>query len=105
MWCQFLIATTESGKVLCFSLVSGNCDHTIDVTNVPITCLSLTEDENTQMFVGSFDLNLRIYNFKDRSLKSLEHIEDSIQCMESKWDYLFMGCVRGSLLRYSLKVG
>lgn len=53
------------------------------------------------MYVGSMDLALRIYHLKNREIIKTMTIDDSIRCMDTRWDYVFMGCRGGTLIRYS----
>ncbi|XP_057659377.1 uncharacterized protein LOC130895839 [Diorhabda carinulata] len=101
-----LVAGTESGKIYIFSLSDASCLNEIQITTVPISCLHFTkleEHSKPYMFIGSFGSYLKVYNFYSINLLQDIFIEDSIQCMEPKWEYLFLGCLRGTLMRYSIK--
>lgn len=102
-----LVAGTESGKIYIFSLIDASCLNIIQITTVPISCLHYTKLDHSKpyMFIGSFGSHLKVYNFYSITLLQDIVIEDSIQCMDQKWGYLFLGCMKGSILRYSIKKG
>ncbi|XP_060527967.1 uncharacterized protein LOC132702991 isoform X2 [Cylas formicarius] len=101
---EYIVAATEKGRILYFSL-TGPLVHAICVTNVPLTCMLLCPSklDATYMYVGSLGSDLIVYNFDNRKIVKAIAIADSVQCMDAKWGYVFVGCLRGTLLRYSLK--
>ncbi|KAJ8924001.1 hypothetical protein NQ315_006777 [Exocentrus adspersus] len=100
-----LVAGTESGKVIFCDLETGSCSKILEVSNVPVTSLLLIRhDENTShMYTGLFENVLKVYNSRNYSLIDSIALDDSVQCMETNWGYVFIGCVRGYLFRYSIK--
>lgn len=101
-----LVAASESGKVIFYNLENWHYNKTLYVCHVPITFLLFTQDshETTYMYVGSFENNLKVYNFDTCFVAETIPLSDSVQCMECNWGYIFIGCIGGSLLRYTLKV-
>ncbi|CAH0550206.1 unnamed protein product [Brassicogethes aeneus] len=97
-----LVITTERGKIHFCSLEDGSFKHTLEVSNMPVTCLDYSKQES-RLYVGTFDSVLKIYDFKTKQLIKSEPIDDGVQCIEYRWEYIFMGGRRGFLMRYSEK--
>lgn len=88
------------------SLETGTFTHTFDITYVPITSLLFDKGYNdfVYMYVGSYDMVLKSFDFHNRTLIKACQIDDKISCMDSMWGYIFLGCLQGSLMRYSIQV-
>ncbi|XP_028136743.1 uncharacterized protein LOC114331374 [Diabrotica virgifera virgifera] len=100
-----LVAGAESGKVFFFNLKDSKCTNVLEVTTVPITCLHYTKDANGKpyLFIGHYGSSLKVYNFYSTSLLCDIQLDDSIQCIDENWGYLFLGCLRSTIARYSMK--
>ncbi|KAF7283927.1 hypothetical protein GWI33_022755 [Rhynchophorus ferrugineus] len=102
---QELVIGTESGEVCVISLETGAFTHTFNITSVPITSLLFDRGYNdfVFMYVGSYDMVLKSYDFHNRKLLKACRIDDKISCMDSMWGYIFLGCLQGSLMSYSIQ--
>ncbi|XP_072390377.1 uncharacterized protein [Diabrotica undecimpunctata] len=100
-----LVAGSESGKVFFFNLKDSKCSNILEVTTVPITCIHYTKDAHGKpyLFIGYYGSSLKVYNFYSTSLLCDIQIDDSIQCIDENWGYLFLGCSRSTIARYSIK--
>lgn len=100
------MAASESGKIIFCNLENGQYTKILHASDVPITSLLFMKHNHqvTYMYVGSFENNLKIYRFDNYSMVETMLIDDSVQCMECNWGYIFIGCIGGSLLRYKVKV-
>ncbi|CAH1116074.1 unnamed protein product [Phaedon cochleariae] len=100
-----LMAATESGNIVFFSLEDGRHINNLKVSKKPISCLVCLQapDEKMHICVGSFDGFLKVYNFYSQCLLRTIKLSENAQCMECNWDYLFIGGSKGSIFRYSMK--
>lgn len=97
---------TESGEIYIYNITTGTREATVKVTKLPITSLVFKKfrDSKPYLFVGSCESSLKVYNLYSTFLLRSFYLEDSVQCMDEKWGYLFLGCLRGTIIRYSIKV-
>ncbi|XP_018569149.1 putative uncharacterized protein DDB_G0282133 [Anoplophora glabripennis] len=102
---KLLVAGTESGKIIFCCLETGHYSKILHICHVPITSLLFWKHSHntTYMYVGSFDTTLKVYSLHNYSNIETVPLDDRIQCMECSWGYIFIGCIGGSLLRYTLK--
>lgn len=100
-----VIISTKGGKILYFSMRLKCFFYTLNVTDVAITSLRFTTVSNSvQMFVGTLDPVLRVYDNESKQLLRSTVIKEGAQCMDIQWNYVFIGGSKGSLMRYSIKV-
>ncbi|CAG9854422.1 unnamed protein product [Phyllotreta striolata] len=105
-----LLVATESGKIYFYdlNLLDSNfwsCEYLLHVTTLPITYLAykVGEDKKPYLFVGSAESSLKIYNFYSKCLLKNIELDDSVQCMDENWGSVFLGCLRGTIMRYSIE--
>lgn len=82
----------------------GSILHRLDVSSRPVTCIQFLKKDYTHFFVGCLEPALRLYDFDTKNLSKIHRISDEIRCMDSMWDYVFMGGKNGYLIRYGCKV-
>lgn len=96
-----LLVGTESGDIIFLSTKYGSILHRLDVSSRPVTCIQFLKKD---LFVGCLEPALRLYDFDKKNLSQIYRISDEIRCMDSMWDYVFMGGKNGYLIRYGCKV-
>lgn len=102
-----LVAGSESGKIYIYSLHDGKFLQILPMqSRVPITSLVLMKEGtcSTNMYIGTFRDHLHVYNFESYHYLRSITVEDSVQCMDTKWGYIFIGCAEGWLQRYCIEV-
>ncbi|ERL84030.1 hypothetical protein D910_01349, partial [Dendroctonus ponderosae] len=102
---NYLLLATDAGNIVYVTLHDSCLKYTLDVTQTPITSMQFVKSLNDfiYMYVGCLDTVLRICDFRGRKILQGIPICDEIMCMDYMWDYLFMGCRNGSLIRFSSK--
>ncbi|VEN49670.1 unnamed protein product [Callosobruchus maculatus] len=99
-----LVAATESGKVYIFDLTTMTEVKCITVSETPVVAVTCVRDENTsEILAASYDNAVRTYDARKMKLTRMLNTETIVQCMDEKWEYVFMGTSNGYLMRYSLK--
>lgn len=101
-----LVLATDKGNIIFVSLEDGSFTHRLEVSECTITSMKFVRGISNfiYMYIGSLEPLLRVFDFRKRQIISTSHIDDQIRCMDSMWDYVFMGCKKGTLIRYSCQV-
>lgn len=97
---------TDAGNIIYVRLHDSCVEYTLDVTKAPITSMQFVKSLNNfmYMYVGCLEQCLRICDFRRKKVIDTWPVCDEITCMDYMWDYLFMGCKNGSLIRFACKV-
>lgn len=102
-----LVAGSESGKIYICSINDGKFMQVLSLqSGVPVTSLILVKEGlcDTNVYIGTFRDNCHVYNFHSYHFLKTITVQDSIQCMDTKWGYIFIGCMNGWLHRYCIEV-
>ncbi|CAH1967165.1 unnamed protein product [Acanthoscelides obtectus] len=101
---NMLLAGTESGKLYMHDLSGTTELKSITVSEQPvISVISVKDATTSEILAASFDNTIRMYDVHGLKLTRTLNTEGMVQCMDEKWEYVFMGTSNGYLMRYSLK--
>lgn len=102
-----LVAASETGRIYFYSIQNGKLLQTFPLrTRVSITSLLVVKEGlcAINMYIGTFRDYLQVYSFDSYHYVKAIPVGDTIECMDAKWGYIFIGCVSGWLHRYSIVV-
>ncbi|GJQ86779.1 hypothetical protein Trydic_g5573 [Trypoxylus dichotomus] len=101
---EVLLAATDSGNLYFFNASTGDVINSLSISEKPLTSIYTSiNDQECNIYVGCVMGVLTTLDFTLKKISSSIQCEESIQCLEKEWEYIFMGSHKGLVMRYNFK--